>query len=518
VSLWSATLSEAGEQRTLWFALAVVAISILVHLGARGEQARLRRALVLFILYLVLLPIAAYLRLANHPALPEVRVALFVSEALTLIGLSAILLFGLLLPRARLDVPQILRDVLVASAAVVAFFAIASRSGFNVSGLIATSTVLTAVVGLSLQDTLGNLMAGLALQMDHSVAQGDWITVGDVTGRVTEIRWRSTSLETRNWETLVVPNSVLVKNSFLVLGRREGAPSLWRRTVLFNVDFRFAPNDVIPAVVEEICDGPIEGVAAAPAPNCILLSFHESYARYAVRYWLANLAADDATDSVIRTRIYFALKRAGIPLSIPAHAVFLTEESKEREADKAGEEQRRRMEALARVEFFDQLADADRARLAAGLRDAPFARGEVMTRQGDEAHWLYLILEGEAQVSVRGEGGMERSVARLGRGNLFGEMSLMTGAPRAATVVAITDVECYRLDKAVFKDVLKDRPELAERAAEILARRTLGLEAARHELDEEAKRRHLESAKTDLLDRIRGFFGLADDPPAGRSA
>jgi CRP-like cAMP-binding protein len=236
-----------------------------------------------------------------------------------------------------------------------------------------------------------------------------------------------------------------------------------------------------------------------------------------VRYWLSNLAADDATDSILRTRVYFALKRARIPLSIPAHALFLTEESKEREAGKAGEERQRRMEALCRVEFFDQLAEEDRARLAAGLREAPFTRGEVMTRQGDEAHWLYLVLAGEALVTVGGEGGLERPLARLGPGDLFGEMSLMTGAPRAATVVAITDVECYRLDKAVFKDVLKDRPELAERAAEILARRTMGLEAAKHELDEEAKRHHLESAKTDLLGRIRGFFGLGDDLGATRS-
>ena len=175
--------------------------------------------------------------------------------------------------------------------------------------------------------------------------------------------------------------------------------------MVFNVDFRFAPNDVIEAVTGEICDGPIEGVAAIPAPNCILLSFHESYARYAVRYWLSNLAADDATDSILRTRVYFVLKRARIPFSIPAHALFLTEESKEREASKAGEERQRRMEALGRVEFFDELAEEDRARLAAGLREAPFTRGEVMTRQGDEAHWLYLVLAGEALVTVRGEGG-----------------------------------------------------------------------------------------------------------------
>jgi small-conductance mechanosensitive channel/CRP-like cAMP-binding protein len=509
VSFWEAITSEAGEQRTLWFVLGVLLVALLVRVGAAAEEkGRLKRAFVLVGLYLLLLPLAAHLRWTSHSAYPEVRLALLLVEAFTLVAVAAILLFGLLLPRARLFVPQILRDVLVAGAAVVAFFLIASRSGFNVSGLIATSTVITAVVGLSLQDTLGNLMAGLALQMDHSVAEGDWIKVEDTIGRVTEIRWRSTSLETTSWETLVVPNSVLVKNSVLVLGRREGAPRQWRRAIPFHVDFRYPPSDVMEAVVEELRDGPIEGVATEPPPNCILAAFHESYARYAVRYWLTRLNADDATDSIVRTRIYFALKRASIPLSIPAHAVFLTEESKEREELKAGKEQQRRMRALRKVEFFEQLAGADQARLAAGLRYAPFASGEVMTRQGDEAHWLYLILEGEALVTVRGEGGLERPVARLGRGSLFGEMSLMTGAPRAATVVATTDVECYRLDKAVFQEVLRDRPELAERAAEILARRTLGLEAARHELDEEARRRQLESAKTDLLGRIRSFFGL----------
>ncbi len=435
--------------------------------------------------------------------------ALLVLEALTLIGLGATLLFGLLLPKAHLDAPQILRDVLVAGTAVVAFFAIASRSGFNVSGLIATSTVLTAVVGLSLQDTLGNLMAGLALQMDRSVAEGDWITVGEVTGRVTEIRWRSTSLETRNWETLVVPNSVLVKNSFLVLGRREGAPALWRRTVPFNVDFRFAPNDVIDAVIEELCDGPIEGVAAqAPSQlHPVRLSRELRALRGAL---LAHEPGRRRRHGQRRAHADLLRPEARFASPCPSPRTRSSSPRSRRSGRRTRPAKSRSVACgrSARVEFFDQLSDADRARLAAGLRDAPFASGEVMTRQGDEAHWLYLILEGEALVTVRGEGGLERPVARLGRGNLFGEMSLMTGAPRAATVVAITDVECYRLDKAVFKEVLQDRPELAERAAEILARGPWASRPRKHELDEEAKRSHLESAKTDFLDRIRSFFSL----------
>ncbi len=135
----------------------------------------------------------------------------------------------------------------------------------------------------------------------------------------------------------------------------------------------------------------------------------------------------------------------------------------------------------------------------------------MMTRQGAEAHWLYLVLTGQAKVLLRGVGGLEREVARLGPGEFFGEMSLMTGAPRQATVVAATDVVCYRLDKAVFQAVLRDRPELAERVAEVLARRSVDLEAVRHDLDEEARRRRVAEAALDLLGRMRRFFGLAPD-------
>jgi small-conductance mechanosensitive channel len=432
-----------------------------------------------------------------------------VFAALAYVRLASILFFAVLLPRVRLRTPHILQEIIGGGASVIAVLALASSAGFNLSGLIATSAVLTAVVGLSFQDTLGNIMAGVALQMDRSVQVGDWIQVGETAGRVTEVRWRSTRIETRNWETVVIPNSVLLRNQFVILGRRIGAPAQWRRWIHFNVDFRTPPNEVISVVEAALRSGAMANVSADPPPNCILLSMQESYGRYAARYWLTDLLADDPTDSQVRTRIYFALKRAGIPLSIPAQAVFVTEETKERRERKEKVDAERRREALARVDFFAPLSDADRARLAAGLRHAPFAPGETMTRQGAQAHWLYLILDGEAAVRVTGEGGLEREVAQLGPGSFFGEMSLMTGAPRSATVVATTDVECYRLDKAAFQEILAERPELAERVAEILARRQGELSEVRESLDAVARDSRLMAAKRDLLGRIRDFFGLA---------
>jgi small-conductance mechanosensitive channel/CRP-like cAMP-binding protein len=508
---WSAIAREVWDEHTLYLLAALAAMWVLVHLVAPDERRRLRGTAVLVFLHVALLPIAGVLHAKEIAAYREVRLAALVFSAIAFIRLASLLLFGVLLPRARLVVPRILREILAAGASVIAIFVLASRLGLNLSGIIATSAVLTAVVGLSLQDTLTNIMAGLSLQMDHSVQVGDWIKLGDLSGVVTEVRWRSTRIETRNWETLIVPNSHLVRNQFMIQGKRSGQPRQWRRWVYFNVDFRFAPTEVIATVGAALQAVVIPSVATEPAPNCVCMDLHDSYARYAVRYWLTDLAADDPTDSEVRTRIYFALRRSGLPLSIPAQAVFVTEDTSERKADKLHADHDRRLSALRHVGFFDHLSDGERAHLAECLHYTPYAHGEVMTRQGAPGHWLYLVVKGEAAVRVEAEG-LEREVARLGAGTFFGEMSLMTGEPRTATVIALSDVECYRLEKDAFQAILSARPDLAEGVAEVLARRRAGLAVAKDHLDAAAEERRVAADKNHLLGRIRSFFGLRETP------
>jgi small-conductance mechanosensitive channel/CRP-like cAMP-binding protein len=505
-------LAEAGDDLSFHLLAALAVVTILVQTLARGERARLRSIYLLVGLNLLTLPVLAGLRVEPLSGwYDDLRLAASVFYVLAGTGMFGTLLFGVLLPRLGVNAPRILRDVILAAVGIVALIVVANRLGFPLSGVITTSAVLTAVIGFSLQDTLGNVMGGLALQTDNSIGVGDWVKLGDGTrGRVAEIRWRYTAIETRNWETVIVPNGVLMKGQVMVEGRRAGQPHQTRRWVYFNVDFRYAPSDVIGAVNEALTAAPIERVASTPAPHCILMDLADSTARYAVRYWLTDLAVDDPTDSVVRTRIYFALKRHSIPLSIPAHAVFLTEENVERKAEKSRSDRERRLAAMARVDLFDDLDDATRARLADRLRYAPFTRGEAMTRQGAEGHWLYMIIEGQASVRVATEG-VEREVAKLDAGNFFGEMSLMTGARRQATVVALSDVECYRLDKAAFQDVMHERPQLAEGMSAVLAARRVGLVAAQEGLDHDARERRIGEEKRAILHKIREFFGLAGE-------
>ncbi|MBK7863486.1 MAG: mechanosensitive ion channel family protein [Archangiaceae bacterium] len=508
MAFWDALGQEGAEGRTLWV-LAVFLVSVTLVRAFSTQRSRLKSLTFLVIVHLVCWLIAAASRALGGEIHHDFHVTGSVAGGIAVVGSIAAVLFSVALPRVRLETPRILQDVIVAGAALVTAVTVASRAGVNLSGLIATSAVFTAVLGFSLQDVIGNVAGGLALQVDNSIGVGDWIKVGDVQGKVTEIRWRHTAVETRNWETVLVPNSVLMKSQVQVLGRHGGVPKPWRRWVTFNVDWRYPPTDVIDCVVAALKNARLERVAGDPAPNVVLTELSESFGRYAVRYWLTDMQSTDATDSEVRTVIYFALQRAGMRLSIPAHAVFVTEESADRAEGKTRLQLERRVRLLDRLDLFKDLKPEEKLQLARGLRHTPFAHGEVMTRQGAEAHWLYVLEEGEAAVRV-GEGGVEKEVARLTGPTFFGEMSLMTGEPRAATVVAVTDTECFRLEKSTFREVLKERPALAEQIAEVLTRRRAELLAVREGVTAAAKLKQMRGSETALLEKIRGFFGLID--------
>jgi small-conductance mechanosensitive channel len=500
---------EARTSRTLYLIAALVITTVLVGALARGERKRIRGIIILTALHVVLVPIIALLAFYGlSEAVRGLRLASYLFEMLACVGMAGSVIFAVVLKRVRLPAPRILQDVVMAAAAIVAGFMVASSAGFNLSGLIATSAVLTAVIGFALQDTLGNVMGGLALQLDDSLRPGEWIKVNDISGKVREVRWRYTSVMTRNGECVLIPNGVLMKSQVTLVGHGL-QPGRWRRWVYFNVDFRYQPSDVIEAVESALRSALIPFVATDPPAQCVLMDIGDSQCRFAVRYWLTDPQVDDPTDSTVRTRIFFALARARIKLSMPAHAIFMTQDDEARGREKASEELERQLKALRQVDVLRSLEDQELHELANELRYAPFTRGEVLTRQGAEAHWLYLIVDGTVSVRVRNdETGQEREVNQLGAGNFFGEMSLMTGERRTATVVALGDVECYRLSADSFRRVIGQRPEQAEDFAEVLAQRKAELEATRQGLDADARARRAETHKEDLLDKVRSFLGF----------
>jgi len=500
---------EALLARTFWL-LAVLVIALVASRFSttNSNQPRLRALGFFLSLHLLLLLGAAGLSVTNTDFVDEIRIPASIFGSVAFVGAGAVLLFNVLLPRLRLRAPRIVEDVVVAIFSVVTALSVASRGGINLSGLIATSAVLTAILGFSLQDVIGNVAGGLALQLDNSIEVGDLIKVNEVSGRVAEIRWRYTAIETGNWETVLVPNTVLMKSQVTVFGRRQGKPRYLRRVIYFNVNYRYQPSDVIEVALNAVKNANMATVAEDPAPSCVLVELGDSYARYALRYFLTDLDTDASTDSDVRTRIWFALGRAGMRLAIPASSVLITEQTN-RAAQLGAERKARRKHLLETVPLFHALSEAERSDLAEQLKYAPFTRGEVITHQGEaEQPCLYLVEEGTASVRVS-EGGRERHVKMLGPGSFFGEMSLLMGVPRFATVIAETDVESFRLEKAPFQRVLEKRPELAGELATVLAQRTEELRVALEDKSAEGEAApSVRKAEMALFDRIREFFDL----------
>jgi small-conductance mechanosensitive channel/CRP-like cAMP-binding protein len=510
VGFWTTLAEHVWFARSPFLLLAYFAIAALVRRTRRIDRAHMRVAGTLVVIHLIAVAIGA----AQDDQGFDDTIADVVALAfglLAYLGLGVTLIFRLFLPRVGFELPRILIDLITMIGALVVLIVVGNRAGFSVAGLITTSAVLTAVIGFSMQDTLGNVMGGLSVQLDKSLKVGDWVSLGPnmPTGRISEIRWRYTAIETRNWDTLIIPNGVIVKSTITILGRRTGEPVQTRRTVDFFVDFRTPPTEVIAAVEQSLRRDPVPRMATEPAPHVLFFGIRDSFAHYIVRYWLTDLAVDDPPDSAVRVRVWYALERAGIPLSIPANTVFLTHNTEERDARKAAAELARRIEALGSVDLFRGLPEDTRRSLAGELAHTPFGRGEAITREGENDDGLYMIVGGEAAVRI-GSGRDEREVARLLPGQFFGEMSLMTGEARTATVVATTDMECYRIDKPALQHVLRELPTMAEKIAEILVMRRTALTLARDERDDQ-KRKRVETAKQDLLGRIRGFFGMNDD-------
>ncbi len=490
----------------LAFLLAAGAAALL----AKQERRHISALVSFYVGSLVLRGIGILLSSLVMPASSRVFVFLaFLFQGLAILNLVAVYVFEFFLRLLRVEAPRILRDLAKGVLAVGLLLYLFSRYHVDVTGIVATSAVLTAVIGFSLQDTLINLMGGIALQLDRSVEVGDWLQFGDQTGKVVDITWRYTAIEKRNGNLVIFPNSVLVKNPFQLRGKRPDGTVRERRWIYFNVDCRTSSTAVIDAVQDALTREPIPYAAPAPPPKVLITDFKDSWVQYGIQYWLADLAQDDPVDSVVRARVYYGLKRCGIPLSIPAATIFTeASDATERRQRHSEREQAARVRALESVPLFASLTSEERLFLAEALIHAPFAPGEAMVVQGRAVHHLYIMTRGEADVRISVEGAPPRIVSRITAPDFFGEMGMLTGEPRRASVIAVSEVECWRLEKERFQELMLRRPQLASEISHVLAEREVNLAAVKEGLSAEARRSRLQSAHSSLTEKVRLFFGL----------
>jgi small-conductance mechanosensitive channel/CRP-like cAMP-binding protein len=427
--------------------------------------------------------------------------------AIAVAGITLTFTFEALLGRRA--VPRILADVLMALVLIGFALYRMNVAGVNIAGIVTTSAIITGVIAFSLQEALGNLWGGIALQVDNTCRIGDWIRIDGLMGKVVSIRWRYVAVATNDDETVIVPNSTLMKQKVTVIGRRGDDRVPWRRRIEFFAGYDVPPSRVIAIVDAALRRAEIPYVARSPEPSVRVIEFGASSVRYVARFWVDEPYHDEWIDSQVALHVHSALGRHGIEMPFPRHVVTVLPP---RDAATRQEETlAARVGLLRRIELFAVLTEGEQRALAAELVDCPFVAGDVISRQGEVADSLYVLARGRVDVFRNADGaaaGGRARLATLEAPACFGEMGLLTGQARTATTVACDEVLCYRLDKPGFDAVVLARPELIEELSKVQAARIASNDATLHALDEEARARRTSSLAAELLHRIQSFFGV----------
>ena len=400
--------------------------------------------------------------------------------------------------------PKYVQDVVALVALVfVVIFVLRVIYEVRIPGLLTGSGILAVILGLAMQDALGNTLAGFSLHFGKPFRPGDWLIIDNRHAEVVEINWRSTRLRTNDNIYLDIPNSQINKQTIINLNYPD---RLHAMRLSLGIDYRVPPNDAKGALFRAASQA--AGVLGQPPPKVFLTSFGESAVNYEIKFWMEDHAQfNDVTDA-IRTNLWYELQRRKIRIPFPIRTVQL-EKAAASAAAPEGENPARVL--LRRHELFQCLDETQRDQLLARARLYRFGRGEKIIQQGRAGDSMFLLVGGEAAVSVQHDGEMTR-VAGLRAGDCFGEMSLLTGAPRSATVIAQTDCDVLEIEKGVMAELVQGQPELLQRLSDLLARRQMETEGLLAENAQSARRgnfnqRHRECAEG-LLARITHFFEL----------
>jgi small-conductance mechanosensitive channel/CRP-like cAMP-binding protein len=382
--------------------------------------------------------------------------------------------------------PSIVQDsILIVIFAIVATLILRDR-------ILATTAVGAVVLGFALQDTLGNLFAGLAIQIEKPFRVGDWVTIGGQEGSVSEITWRATRLLTKAGNFVVVPNSVMAKDTIT----NYSVPTRQMRlSVDVGVSYDVAPNLVKSVIVEALKNA--SELSRTRPPEVRLADFAGSAIIYRVWYWVDDFDPDDRAQDQVRSYIYYAFRRNGITIPYPIQ-IEMSPEQAGMSAPQTTVDPR----LIASVPMFAQLNDNERTQLLAVGRPVLYARGEAIVRQGEGGRSLFIIRKGEASVTLAGTTG---EVARLRAGDVFGEMSLLTGEARTATVTAAADCDLLEIDVDGFRHVVLANPSVLERVTNVTSSRREELERHR---EAHAMAAATADARYSFLTRVRQFLRL----------
>ena len=435
------------------------------------------------------------------PALREVGAVAIISSAFFFNALIKRYIWEVQFARRReVPVPKLLSDssalFLFAIAIIVVVCGVYE---VRIPGLLTGSGIVAIILGLALQDLLGNIIGGFAIHFGQPFRVGDWLQVNERRAQVMEINWRSTRLCTPDKVYLDIPNRELVRQT--IVNYHYPVP-LHALRLSVRVDYAAPPTRVKEVLVHAAANA--KGVLSEPRIRAFLKSFNDDHLEYELQFWINDNGIFNEVTDAVRTNIWYGLHRHGIKIPLALRTIQIERPARSRER----EMQTTARNILRQQPLFKSLSDPELDALLPYGHITHFGRGEKLIEQGEAGDSMFILVDGEASVVVD-RNGFQAHVASLKSGDCFGEMSLLTGEKRSASVIASQDCEVVEIGKAGTARSLKENPELLHKLSDLLAHRQMENEGIFADQDQQ----HLLQARqtqyrATFADKLRAFFEL----------
>lgn len=423
-----------------------------------------------------------------------------------LIEIAAIILFDYLIyGKKQFDVPLLFKDIFKGILYLIfIMYFLNSALQINITPLLTTSAIFSIILGLALQDSLGNLFSGLTLHLSQPYRVGEWIKCGTYEGEVIKINWRATTIRTFTDDYIMIPNSNLSKSEI----QNYSIPYQRHATYIeVPVAYKHPPHRIL-SLLREITTT-TAGVLRDPEPAFVLKRFTPYAIIYKIKIWVDNFTNAGSIESAVLENVWYRFSREGIEMPYPTQNLYLLKpESQTHRLKKI-------TQSLENIDFLKDLTEENFEYLSLCAKNQIFNKGEMIVRQGHPGHNFYIIETGTVEVTIKNERGEILFTHELFPDECFGEMSLLTGEPRSATVRAKTETKVLVLEKEDFKELLKNNPDLYDKISHILAERKIRTEKSVKEHADKAAvvlteedNQQVESLSRQILNHIRDFFSF----------
>ncbi len=410
--------------------------------------------------------------------------------------------------RTHQPIPKIVRGLVSLIILILAIMAIVAFV-FNqkLTSLLATSGVIAMIVGLAVQINISNIFSGIAINIERPFKIDDWVKIGSFTeGKVVDINWRTTRVQTRDDTVLSIPNSQASESSI----ENFSSPSdcYWKYFTI-HVDPSHPPERVKKVLLNAALA--TECVLSDQGPSTRFLGLtagmtgqSESWAaNYLISTYVKDYGKKFAHNEAVWLNVWTHLKHAGIEHVMKREEVqmALMQGIKRRKSESLNNP----LAILQGLYIFKPFPDEAKLELSRRMRSRYAPKDEIVVKEGDAGDSLFIVVEGALAVKVKSAEG-EIIVARLGAGDFFGEMALLTGEPRTATIVSVAETHLLEITKEDIYPLISSQPEISKLLSEVLAKRKMATESqkSKHKMEKIDK----ETLATQILNQIQNFFGF----------